>query len=187
MAWENFKVEEQRKQLIQAYIEGEHSMKDLCIKYGISRKTAYKWYNRFLEEGEDGLKDQSKAPLMPNHLYTEEQIDLLLDYKRKHLTWGPKKILINIKNAYPDDDWPSPTRLYKIFKEYHLVTKRKYRNRVPATAPLGTLTGCNDTWAVDLKGWFLTSNGQRCEPLTITDSFSRYLIRCIHMHRHTVD
>ena len=58
---------------------------------------------------------------------------------------------------------------------------------MPTTAPLGDLEACNDTWAVDLKGWFLTSDGHKCEPVTITDCFSRYLIRCTHLSRHTVD
>jgi len=58
---------------------------------------------------------------------------------------------------------------------------------VPATAPLGTLTDCNNTWAVDFKGWFLTADGRKCEPLTITDCFSRFLIRCIHLDKHSVE
>lgn len=58
---------------------------------------------------------------------------------------------------------------------------------MPATAPLGNLTASNDTWAVDLKGWFLTGDGHRCEPLTITDAVSRYLIRCTHLNQHTVE
>ncbi len=187
MAWENFKVEQQRLQLVQAYIEGNTSMTDLCLKYGISRRTAYKWYNRYLEEGEDGLQDLSKAPHAPNFLYPEELIERAIDYKLKHRDWGPKKIVVKLKEIYPDDDWPSPTRMYEIFKEYHLVTKRKIRSRVPATAPFGDITDCNCTWAVDWKGWFLTGDGHKFEPLTITDSFSRYLIRCTHLNKHTID
>lgn len=187
MAWENFKVEEQRLQLVKAYIAGEFSMTDLCLRYGISRKTAYKWYYRYLEEGEEGLKDQSKAPRSPNVLYPEELIEKAIDYKLKHRKWGPKKILVNLQKANPDEDWPSPTRLYEIFKEYNLVTKRRIRSKVPATSPLGELIDCNDTWAVDFKGWFITSDGNKCEPLTITDSVSRYLIRCTHLNRHTIE
>jgi transposase InsO family protein len=88
---------------------------------------------------------------------------------------------------YPDLAWPSPTRLYEIFKENHLVTRKRIRSRVPATAPLGDLTECNNTWAVDFKGWFLTGDGKKCEPLTITDCFTRYLIRCSHLSQHTAD
>jgi putative transposase len=186
MAWENFKVEEQRLKLIKAYIHDNTSMTDLCKLYGVSRKTAYKWYERYLQFGEEGLKDQSTIPQNIHYHYTKAQIDKAIDLKLRHRKWGPKKILVKLKEKYPDEDWPSPTTLYDKFKELHLTTPRRLRNRVPATAPLGNLTDCNDTWSIDLKGWFLTGDDFRCEPLTIMDNFSRYLIRCTHLDRHSV-
>lgn len=187
MAWENFEVEQQRLQLIQAYIEGDRSMTDICKQYDVSRKTGYKWCERFLELGEHGLKDLPKTPHTLKHIYTKNQIDRAIDIKLRHRTWGPKKVIAKLKAQYPHEKWPSPTRLYEIFKEYHLVTSRRIKGRVPATDPLGSLTDCNDTWAVDLKGWFLTGDGRKCEPLTITDCFTRYLIRCTHLEQHTVE
>ncbi len=187
MAWRCCKVEEQRQLFIQEFIKGEDSVSKLCKKYHISRKTAYKWYLRFQLMGEEGLKDLSRARHAPSILYSDAQIDLAIDYKRQHLTWGPKKILVKLREKYPDQEWPSATRLYEIFKDYHLVTKKRIKGRMPATAPLGDVKSCNDTWAVDLKGWFLTADGDKCEPLTITDCFSRYLIRCTHLRKHTVD
>jgi putative transposase len=187
MAWENFNVEQQRLQVVHAYVSAEASMTDICKKYGISRKTAYKWCQRFFESGEEGLKDLSKARHNPNQYFSKEQISRALDLKFRHRTWGPKKILAKLKEIYPREAWPSPTRLYEIFKDHHLVTCRRIKGRVPATAPLGHLTGCNDTWAVDLKGWFSTGDGRKCEPLTITDCYSRYLIRCTHLEKHTVE
>jgi putative transposase len=187
MAWENYKVEQQRLQLVQAYLSGHTDMTTLCKKYGISRKTGYKWCQRFLQLGEDGLKDLSRAPRRPHQFYTNSQIDRAVDLKLKYRTWGPKKILIKLQEKFPNEVWPCPTRLYEIFKEYHLVTSRKIRSRVPATAPLGDLVADNDTWAVDLKGWFLTGDGRKCEPLTITDCYTRYLIRCAHLNIHSVE
>lgn len=187
MAWEKYQVEQQRLQVVQAYSSGDYSMTEICKKYGISRKTGYKWYQRFLELGENGLKDQSKTPHTIQQTYTDKQIDQAIDFKLRYRTWGPKKILIKLKKQFPDQDWPSPTRLYEIFKNYHLVTKKRIKGRVPATAPLGDLSDCNNTWAVDFKGWFLTGDGRKCEPLTITDCFSRYLIKCTHLEKHTVD
>jgi putative transposase len=186
MAWEKFKVEDQRLQVIEAYINGEASMTAICARYGISTKTAYKWYKRYLDLGVEGLNDLSKAPHKPYCLFTEEQIQIAIDLKRRRLNWGPKKILAKLSELYPDQIWPSPTRMYEIFKEYHLVTKRRFKPRVPATAPLGHITKCNDTWAIDLKGWFLTGDGFKCEPLTITDCDSRFLICCTHLDKHTV-
>lgn len=185
MAWKCTSMVEQRKQLIRAYVLGLANMTDLCRQYNISRRTGYKWYNRFLVNGEEGLEDLPRSPHNPHRLYSSAQIDMMLALKWQHRNWGPKKILIKLKEKYPKMDWPSPTRLYEIFKEYHLVSNRKIRNRVPATAPLGDLQASNDTWAVDLKGWFLTGDGHKCEPLTITDCFSRYLVRCIHLENHS--
>jgi putative transposase len=187
MAWEKFKLEEQRLQVIEAYINGDASMTAICERYGISTKTAYKWYNRYLDLGCEGLNDLSKAPHKPHCVFTEEQIERAIDLKRQRLTWGPKKILAKLLEIYPDETWPSPTRLYEIFKEFHLVTKRRVKRRIPATAPLGHIKECNDTWAIDLKGWFLTGDGRRCEPLTITDCDSRFLICCTHLDKHPVE
>lgn len=187
MAWENFKVEQQRLQAVKAYISGTASMTDICKKYGISRKTGYKWCERFLARGEPGLKDLSKTPHKLPYCFTKEQIDRALDIKFKRRTWGPKKVLAKLKELYPNESWPCPTRLYEIFQSYHLVTKRRFKGRVPATAPLGDLTDCNNTWAVDFKGWFLTGDGRKCEPLTITDCFSRYLINCTHLDKHAAE
>jgi len=187
MAWEKYKVEQQRLHVVQAYAFENSSMTAICKQYGISRKTGYKWYKRFLECGEEGLKDLSTVPHNQNHRFTKEQIELAIDLKLKRRTWGPKKILVKLEELYPDENWPSPTRLYEIFKDYHLVTSRRIKSRVPATAPLGDVTKCNNTWAIDLKGWFLTGDSRKCEPLTITDCYSRYLIRCVHLDKHSVE
>jgi putative transposase len=187
MTWENFELNQQRLQLVQDYIEGNSSMTELCLKFGISRKTGYKWYERFLEQGEVGLVNLSKARHNNPLIYNQQLIDKAIDYKLKHRRWGPKKILIKLNELYPEDLWPSPTRLYEIFKEYHLTSCKRIKSRVPATGPLGDLSTCNDTWTIDMKGWFLTGDGFKCEPLTIVDSFSRYLIKCTHLNKHTVD
>jgi transposase InsO family protein len=187
MGWENHKVEHQRLQLVMAYIRNEASMTDLCKRYGVSRKTAYKWYNIFCQRGKEGLKDMARAPQEPYRLYTKDQIEIAIDLKLKYRKYGPKKILVKLNELYPKLSWPSPTRLYEIYKDHGLVTDRRIRSRVPATSPLGHLSDCNDTWAVDLKGWFLTGDGIKCEPLTITDSYSRYLIKCKHLDRHSVE
>lgn len=187
MAWELSTVENQRLNLVKDYINKIENMTNLCLRFNISRKTGYKWLSRYIELGEEGLKNLSKAPREPHSLYKNTQIDIAIDLKLKYRKWGPKKILVKLHELYPTEDWPSQTRLYEIFKEHHLVTKKKIRSRVPATAPLGNAVNSNDTWAVDLKGWFLTGDGQKCEPLTITDNASRYLIKCVYLPKHSVE
>lgn len=187
MAWGEYTVEKQRLDLVTAYMNGKETMTNLCLRYNVSRKTAYKWLERYSKGGEEGLKDLSKAPQTRNIIYKKSQIDLAIDLKLKKRTWGPKKIVARLQEIYPEENWPSPTRLYEIFKEHHLVTKRRLKNRVPATAPLGAVIEANETWAIDLKGWFLTIDNQKCEPLTITDCATRFLIKCIHLPKHPVE
>src|SRR5262245_36720683 len=115
MVWELKNVEEQRLALIEAYISGQSTMVELCKQYGISRKTGYKWYDRYLSHGQEGLIDQSKAPHQPRCLYEETIINMALEMKLSHRTWGAKKILSRLRQLYPRIDWPSRTRLYEIF------------------------------------------------------------------------
>ncbi|MGK0183777.1 MAG: putative transposase, partial [Halioglobus sp.] len=92
MAWDNYKVEHQRFQLINAYIQGAGNMTNLFKRYGVSIVTGYKWLKRFLKYGEEGLKDLPKAPSNPKTIYSDVQIEQVIDLKLKHRTWGPKKI-----------------------------------------------------------------------------------------------
>lgn len=183
MAWRLKKVEEQRKSLVDAYWKGTESMSELCRQFGVSRKTAYKWWNRYKRLGEKGLIDLPKAPRKPHVAYTQEIIDMAIDLKLKKRNWGPKKIIATLERNYPRMDWPSRTRLYEIFKLHNLIVPRRLRGRVPATHPLGECNGSNEVWMADFKGWFLTKDNIKCEPLTITDGFSRFLIKCVHVSK----
>lgn len=187
MAWELKNVEEQRLALVEAYVTGQASMTELCEHYGISRKTAYKWYDRYLAQGKEGLVDQPKAPHQPRYRYEETIINMALEMKLKHRMWGAKKILCRLCQLYPKIDWPSRARLYQIFYEHNLVLPRRLRRRVSGTHPLGEVNNSNDVWMADFKGWFLTNNKQKCEPLTVTDGFSRYLITCRHLESKTAE
>jgi len=180
MAWSRQKVEEQRKDLIQAYLKDNESMEEICRRFGISRKTGYKWCNRYKELGEKGLVDLSNKPKDPYRVYPKEIIDIAIDLKLKKRKWGPRKILVILKRTYPRIDWPCPTRLYEIFKANSLIFPRRLRGRVPATHPLRECNGANETWMADFKGGFLTGDNRKCEPLTITDGHTRYLIKCVH-------
>lgn len=183
MAWELKKVEEQRRELVDAYLKGVVAMTELCARFGVSRKTAYKWLARYESSGVEGLKDRSKAPQNPHRLFSDDDIRMAIELKLRYRTWGPKKILAKLQQAHPRMKWPSATRLYEVLKEHHLVSIRRIRNRVPATHPLGEVNNSNDVWIADFKGWFITQDNKKCEPLTITDGFSRYLIKCSHLER----
>lgn len=108
MAWSRQKVEEQRKDLIQAYLKDNESMEEICRRFGISRKTGYKWCNRYKELGEKGLVDLSNKPKDPYRVYPKEIIDIAIDLKLKKRKWGPRKILVILKRTYPRIDSAIP-------------------------------------------------------------------------------
>jgi putative transposase len=186
MAWELKKVEDQRRQLVNLYFEGDLSVQEICNRFKVSRKTAYKWIHRYNEGGELALVDRSKAPFNPNKIYQQNIWSKAVEMKLRYPKWGPRKVLAKLQRENPSLDFPSERRMYDIFKEQGLITKRRIRKRVPATEALKDVHAPNDTWMGDFKGWFRTGNGEKCEPLTVTDGESRYVIKCLHVSKKTV-
>ena len=111
---------------------------------------------------------------------TNERLEQqILEVKHRYPTWGPKKILAVLRTNYPEERWPSDTTIGNILSRHGLVESRKYRKRMPAkTDPLSHCHAPNDVWCIDFKGWFLTKERLKCEPLTISDAHSRYLFYC---------
>ncbi len=144
MAWRQTKVEDEREYLVKSYMSKLYSMKDLCDECGVSRKTGYKWYQRYMSGGFPALRDSSRAPKSPFRKYSAETLKRALDVKLQYPKYGPKKIYAILKRKFPKESWPSPTRLYEIFKEHHLVCSRKLRRRVPRTHSLEDVNNSND-------------------------------------------
>lgn len=179
MAWGEVKVEEKRRLFIEACLGKTSSMAELCRQYEISRKNGYKWLNRYLEEGEEGLKDRSKAPSVQAGATEAEIVRAILELKFKYLQWGPKKIRAALERGDPSILWPSKTTIGNLFGKHGLTIARKLRRRLAVrTVPLAHCQQPNDVWCMDFKGWWMTKDGQKCEPFTLIDGCSRYLIRC---------
>lgn len=188
MVWKENKVEDLRKEFIDNYFKGKATMSELCRFYGISRQNGYKWVNRFNDGGIEALKNKSRAPLKQARETDPQIVNDILSVRFQYRTWGPKKVLGWLKTNRPDVDWPSTTTIGNIFDKNGLTVPRKFRKRVPArTAPLSHCQQSNDVWCTDFKGWFLTGDGQKCEPFTLTDGATRYLIRCLRLNRNDAD
>lgn len=188
MAWRTNRVEEQRKRFIEAYLDKSSYISTLCQEFEISRKTAYKWIARFEIEGIEGLKDQSRARHTQLGKTKEETIDRIIEVKLQYPKWGPKKILAFLGQTKPTIIWPSLTTVGNILTEKGYIIPRKYRKRFPAkTMPLSHCLESNDVWGIDFKGWFKTKDNIKCDPLTLTDSYSRYLLYCSKLSCNTVD
>lgn len=188
MAWRVRNVEDQRKEFIEEYLSNQMTITELCEMYQISRKTGYKWIGRFEEEGIDGLIDRSKAPHNQIGKTDDELIDQIIDLRKKFPKWGPKKIVAYLTENKSFEEWPSTTTIGKILHKEGLIQPRKQRRRFPAKSnPLSHCHQANDVWCIDFKGWHKTKDNIKCDPLTITDAFSRFLLCCNKLAFNTAD
>src|ERR1700704_107313 len=172
---------EQRLEFVLQWSKRETSMAELCRTFGISRQTGYGLVRHFEAEGLDGLKRHSRAPPHHPNAIAEEVCAAVLRAKARHPSWGPKKL-----KPLPDElhsiqqGWPvASTRGAILARAGLTVPRRPPRAHVPPrTQPFGSVSQANDTWCADFKGWFRTGDGARCDPLTISDAHSRYLLCC---------
>jgi transposase InsO family protein len=170
---------DQRTQFITDHRQGLYPVTELCARYGISRKTGYKWLDRFEEEGRRGLADRSRAPHHCPHRIAAELAALLCAARRKHPDWGAGKLLDYLEPRHPDVDWPAVSTVNDLLARHGLVPKRRRRrpHQHPGVVP-PTTTEPNDLWTADFKGQFTTRDGIYCYPLTIADQHTRYLLTC---------
>lgn len=185
MPWRIVSMKEERLIFILEYLNPQRGVPfiDLCKKYNISTKTGYKWVNRFLSGGENNLIDSSRKPLTCPTKISLEVEECIISIRKQYPCWGPKKIRAEMLHYFDHLILPSEGSIGNILKRNELSNRRLYRRHVAKTAPLENCLEPNDIWMYDFKGWFLTGDGKKCEPLTITDGFSRYLLTCEHMAR----
>jgi transposase InsO family protein len=177
MPWKESRAMDLRAEMIREYQEGE-SVAALAEFYGVSRKTFYKWWQRWEAAGVAGLADLSRAPHSHPHAVDAETAAKIVA-ARQHWKWGPRKLRIKLQQQDPERAWPAASTIAEILQQRGLSHSRRPRARTPPGAgPLGDVTAANQTWCADYKGWFRTQDGARCDPLTITDAHSRYLLRC---------
>jgi transposase InsO family protein len=168
---------DERVRFINDRLSGDWTMTELCERYEVSRKTGYKWLERYELEGPAGLMERSRAPHEHGRATPDNLAEAIIGLRRQRPSWGPRKIIAKLAAKEPQAAWPSPSTAGEILKRAGLVSARKLRRHAPPR--LGQLTApqhANHVWAVDHKGWVHLCDGSRAEPLTITDGFSRYLI-----------
>jgi transposase InsO family protein len=183
MPWTETRIMDARVKFVSEVLEGIYSMAELCKAYDISRKTGYKWLRRYESEGPCGLSDRSKAPHNHPHAINEEAKQAVLSVKGRFSHWGPAKIRVRLQRQYPNwSCYPAVSTIGEYLKRQGLVCSRKRRHRAsPTLPPLTVGDNSNDVWATDFKGHFRTGDGHRCNPLTISDDASRYLLCCRHL------
>ena len=188
MPWNRTDPEKERMAFVVQYQLGHRSMTELCRAFGISRKTGYERLARVSVEGPDGCKDRSRAPHRHGRAVSEEVRDKVVQLRLAHPYWGPRKIYAHLRELAPQRAWPAASTMGAILVQEGLVRARRRRRATPPyTQPFQGCQGPNDVWCADFKGWFRTGDGVRCDPLTITDAFSRMLLRCTALHHPTAE
>lgn len=180
MPWFEVNPMDQKLLFIADCLRGTASMSNLCIAYGISRKTGYKWLGRYNRNGLDGLTDSCRKPhVSPQRIpYTIRQAILKLR-RCGDIVLGPKKIQALLSQHYPHEPTPSKTTIYNVLHDAGTVTTRRRKQRVaPYPQPFAPVEEVNDLWSADFKGQFKMKNGVWCYPLTVMDHQSRYLLSC---------
>jgi transposase InsO family protein len=180
MPWRECSVMEERLRFVARLLEGE-GMSDVCREFGISRKTGYKIFNRYKDEGIEALTDRSRRPVRYANQLPEQIERLIVETKREKPHWGARKIReLLVRKLAGDVRIPARSTVHAVLDRHGLVSQARKRNR--ANKAVGTslsqAAAPNDLWCTDFKGEFRLGDGRYCYPLTVTDQVSRYLLAC---------
>jgi putative transposase len=182
MSWSIRGLEDTRIEFVMIAREVDADMSATCRDFGISRKTGYKWLHRYETSGLDGLTNQSRRPRSSPLQLSGDAVVALVKLHEDYEDWGPKKLRARLirSNSCPDSNVPSLATVARLARRMGWSEAkgrgRPRPQRALPTGPLSTAQRPNHVWTVDFKGWWRTRDGQRCEPLTIRDLCSRYIL-----------
>jgi putative transposase len=175
MPWNKVEPMDQRKEFVLKAINASN-FRQLCDEYGISTKTGYKWRQRFYQHGYEGMMEHSRRPLSHAKELSEAMVCEIVRLRNGHPTWGARKLRDIYQRIH--GEVPSESSFKRVLDRAGLVEKRRVRRCSEAGRICsGRKAGApNEVWTVDFKGWWHGANGQRCEPLTVRDECTRYVL-----------
>lgn len=177
MSWGARSVLDERTSFIADSLRGALPFAELCRRYGVSRRIGYKWLGRYAAEGPAGLHDRSRAPHHHPGAVSEEDAAAIVAVRVKYPHWGAKKIRAWLRDHRGAQPWPVESTISELLGRRGLVKHRRRRRATPPAPPLSACAAANDVWGVDFKGWFRTGDGRRCDPLSVSDLATRYVVR----------
>jgi transposase InsO family protein len=179
MPWSETTAMDERLQFVADLRRGTEEMAVLCRRYGVSRKTGYKWRDRYAAEGAAGLAARSHAVHRCPHATAPDAVDALCELRHRHPTWGPKKLVAVLTARRPRLPLPAVSTAAALLKRAGLVTSPR-RRRTPGHPgrPTAAMDAPNAIWTADFKGEFKTRDGIYVYPLTVCDGYSRALLAC---------
>jgi putative transposase len=179
MPWSQITPMHQRTLFIADHLRGTRSVTELCTEYGISRKTAYKWIERYIRRGPAGLEDRSRRPRSAPNATDPAVVEALVSLRHRHPTWGGRKLIAYLSKRHPLWKLPGLSVTCALLKRRGLVRHKSARRKIGHPGkPASMILAPNHVWCADFKGQFRLGNGRYCYPLTVTDGYSRFLLEC---------
>jgi putative transposase len=179
MPWKATRPMDQKLLFVQTCLRGRMNMSEVCEAFGVSRKTGYKWLARYQTHGALGLEELSRAPNEHPNATDEKVVALITELRGERPRWGPKKLLAHLAPKWPEFQFPGESTVSEVLRRRGLSSPRQKRRRTALySQPFRGYDEPNAVWCIDFKGWFFTRDHQKCHPLTISDGYSRYLLRC---------
>ena len=178
MPWKATSPMEQRVEFVALLAGGHVTMAEVCRRFSVSRKTGYKWLQRYQEGGFEALRERSRAPKTHPQAISRAVEKRLIKARQAHPRWGARTIVQWLQRRQ-EAPLPAPSSVTELFRRHGLIPTGRTRSRHPkAEAPQPDFSHPNRTWCADFKGQFQLRDGSWCYPLTITDGCSRFLLRC---------
>jgi transposase InsO family protein len=173
----------QREEFVRLVHQRRHPITELCVAFGISEKTGYKWISRFAREGSPGLADRSHVPHVPPHQVSPSVRRAIASMREQHPTWGARKLRSVLRRKSPEITWPASSTIGELLRREGLIRTSRRRRRhkdygTPLDSGLTIATAPNEVWTTDFKGEFRLGPGPYCYPLTVLDAQSRFLLGC---------
>jgi len=182
MPWQERSAMDERTSFIFEWESGESTVSALCESFGISRTLAYRYIARYLDHGRVGLVEQSRAPLRVWNRTAEAVEQAVVELRRQKPRRGALKIQELLRGQFGKQELPAASTIALILKRHGLVKKRRRVRRIRETHPIFVADRANEIWSVDFKGEFRMGNMRYCYPLTVMDSYSRYVLAVVGMH-----
>jgi putative transposase len=179
MPWRETDAMEQRIQFIRDWLARTRSVSDLSALYGVSRKSAYKWIERYLKDGPDWAMERGHEAHVVHNRTPAGVEQALMQMRARHPSWGARKLLHQVGLAAPGLRLPHESTVCEMLKRNGMIRARPRRRSIGHPGRPSAVVSCpNDAWSADFKGQFRLGDGRYCYPLTVTDNYSRYLLEC---------
>lgn len=169
-------MENQRGRFVVEALEPGMNKAQLCREFGISRPTGYAWLRKYKRGGFAALRDESKRPHKFPTATTPQIVMEIVSIRTRKPSWGGRKIRARLLRS-GFKDVPHARSIDRILKRCGLVQSKSRSRKAKLPQPdVVQALRANHVWTIDFKGWWLTQDGVRCEPLTVRDEYSKFII-----------